>query len=164
MYIKNHIVHIDGKIHNYKKLMRYQINISALLCLTVLLLGCKQNTPSRIEYGKSFEEMVELAGKEGKYFGIVLSSSECSLCETLHKTLFDDVALAVGKKAVFNIVNITLPQNRWYQQFIASMAQPVTLVFSPNAELKAIISGASRASTECIKDVLGGELECVQYL
>jgi hypothetical protein len=128
-----------------------------------MLLSCKTDKPSRIEYEKSFEEMVQLAADGNKYFGIVLSNPECSPCEMLHQILFDDISLFVGKRAAFNIVDITLPQNRWYQQFIASKGTPATLIFSPNAELKAIIPGAGRVGIECIKNVLNGQLECTRY-
>jgi hypothetical protein len=119
--------------------------------------------PSHIEYEKSFEEIAQLAATENKYFCIILSHPACPPCEALHTRLFDEVSFAVGNKAIFNIVDITLPENKWYQQFIFSKSQPATLLFSPKVELITIIQGASRASTECIKNVINGKPECVRY-
>jgi hypothetical protein len=143
--------------------MRNKICIFTLFCLASLLLSCKTDKPSRIVYEKSFEEMTHLAAAEGKDFCIVLSNPDCPPCEVLHNRLFDEVSFAVGEKVIFNIVDVTLPENRWFQQFILSKSQPTTLVFSSSVELKAIIQGASRANTECIKNVIDGKPECVRY-
>ncbi|MDR0334233.1 MAG: DUF1573 domain-containing protein [Dysgonamonadaceae bacterium] len=112
---------------------------------------------------QSFEEISQLAAAENKHFAIVITDPACPPCEILHNKLFGDISFSVGNKAIFNIVDVTLPQNKWYQQFIASMAQPTTLLFSPEAKLKAIVQGASRTGTECIKNVIDGKLECVRY-
>ena len=143
--------------------MNCKIYISALLCLTLLLSGCRQNAPSRIIYELSFEEIAQLAASERKSFAIVLADPNCPPCQLFHEALFNDIAIAVGNRAIFNIVNVTLPQHKWYQQLILSVSQPTTLLFSPNAELKAIIPGANRAATECIKNVFAGELHCAQF-
>jgi hypothetical protein len=143
--------------------MKYQHHILTLFCFAILLLSCKQTIPSLIYYEKSFEEMAQSAVAENKHFAIIISHPDCPPCGALHIRLFDEVSFAVGNKAIFNIVDITLPENKWYQQFIAAMVQPAALIFSSGAELKAIISGASRASTECIKSVIHGKTDCAQY-
>ena len=143
--------------------MKHSIYTFVLLCLTGLLINCNQDTPSRIVYEMSFEEIAQLAAAENKGFAIVLADPNCPPCHVLHQALFDDIAIAVGRKAIFNIVNVTRSQNRWYQQLILSRGQPTTLLFSPEAELKAIIPGANRVATECIKNVFAGELNCAQF-
>jgi metal-sulfur cluster biosynthetic enzyme len=143
--------------------MRYQINISVLLCLTGLLLSCQQNAPSPIVYELSFAEIAQLAATKNRSFAIVLTNPECPPCGKLQTTLHEELSKVVGKKNIFNVVDITLPQNRWYQQLMSSMAQPTTLIFTPDAKLIAIIQGAITSSVECIKSTTDGEPACAQY-
>jgi hypothetical protein len=146
----------------YRMKYRFYIPI-LLLSFAGLLLSCRQNTPSRIVYERTFEEMAQLAAAEGKTFAVVLTHPDCSPCGIFRNILYRDISFAVGEQTIFNIVDVTQPQNRWYWQLIASQTTPSTLIFSPEAELKAIIPGAARPGIECIKSAFGGELHCSRH-
>ena len=142
--------------------MRYRLYIFLMLCLVGSLLGCRQNALVRIVYEMPFEEIAQLATEENRHFAIMLSHSDCPACRSLYSALHNTIIDAVSEKAIFNVKDITLPQNRWYQQLIFSTHQPAVLLFSPDAKLKAIIHGTSRASIACIKNAISGNLACAQ--
>jgi hypothetical protein len=111
----------------------------------------------------SFEEIAQLASTKRKHFAIVLVDPNCPLCRQLYRALHDTTGFASEERVIFNIVDITRPENRWYQQFLFARSQPTTLVFSPEARLKAVSRGASQASTECIINALHGSSSCAKY-
>ena len=140
--------------------MTHRLYIIALLCLAGSLLSCRKNTPYRIEYEKSFAEIAQLAADEDKHFAIVLADPDSFACRALYIALY---YISADEEVIFNVVDITLPQNRWYQQLIQSGARPTTLVFSPDAQLKAIIQGASRSGIDCIANVLNNNIDCAPF-
>lgn len=142
--------------------MKNQIFVFLFFC--IILLACKKTIPSQIEYERSFEELSEIAVSGNKSFCIILSNPECPPCDLLHKALFEDISAFMGEKVIFNIVDISLPQNKWYGQFIASKGTPAALIFSRQGELEAIIHGAGKASIECLKKSINGKLDCSKYL
>lgn len=139
----------------------YKPFLLVLICIS--LLSCKREKLFKVEYEKTFEEIRRLANAENKGFCIVLSDSECSPCQILHNSLYEKVGKVARGKAVFNFVDVSLPQNKWYQQFIASKDIPATLVFSPESELTGIILGSSVGSLECIKETLNDSKDCARY-
>jgi hypothetical protein len=66
--------------------------------------------------------------------------------ETVYKNLTED--------AVFNVIDITIPENRWYKEWINSSNYPVTCVFSEEEKLISVIGGASVHSFNSIKTTL----------
>ena len=140
--------------------MTHRLYIVALLCLAGSLLSCRQNASIHIVYEMPFEEIAQWAAEGNKHFAIILADPDCPGCRALYHRLFNETALSAWKSLIFNIVDVTLPQNRWYQQLIQSGARPTTLLFSPDAQLKAIIQGATRSGIECIINVLNGNIDC----
>ena len=140
--------------------MTHRLYIVTLFCLVGSLLSCRQHTPVHIVYGMPFEEIAQLAAEENKHFAIMLADPDCPDCRILYHRLFNETALSAWENLIFNIIDVTLPQNRWYQQLIQSGARPTTLLFSPDAQLKAIIQGATRSGIECITNVLNGNIDC----
>ena len=143
--------------------MRHLTYILTLFCFSGLLLSCQQTAPPRLEYAKSFEEIAHLAAAEGKHFAIVLASPDCPACQILYLRLHNKTRSVISKDIIFNIIDVTLPQNRWYSQLIQSGARPTTLVFCPDAQLQAIIQGASHSGIDCLKNVLNGNIDCAPF-
>ena len=61
-------------------------------------------------------------------------------------------------------MDVSLPQNKWYKQLIASSVTPTALVFSSRGELEAIISGSNKARLACLESTLNGQSDCSHYL
>jgi hypothetical protein len=138
------------------------VYLSFFFCF--LLFGCKNTGSFRIEFEKTFEEISQTAVENNKFFGIVLSNPDCPPCDALRDFLYRDTDKKLSSKIIFNIVDISLPENKWYEQLIASKTIPTTLIFSPQGDLKAIIQGSSKAGTECILEFLNGREDCSRYL
>lgn len=65
---------------------------------------------------------------------------------------------------MFHVVNISLPENRWYVQWLALEATPTTVLFSPDGKLKAVVPGSTRSGAmQCIKASIEGNTTCAEY-
>jgi hypothetical protein len=141
--------------------MQKQRNL--LLFLLVVALCACSNQKTEVLFGKSITEMKELVAKSGKPFCIVISRSDCSLCSDYVRVLSGGKSGLTGK-AIFNVVDITKPENEWYPMWLASMASPATCIFSAKGDLQAVVSGKAEQCITCIGNVLKGEPECAFYL
>jgi hypothetical protein len=72
-----------------------------------------------------------------------ISRTYVKMLETAYKNIIED--------AVFNIIDLTNPENRWYKEWINSSSYPVTCVFSEEEKLISVIGGASVHSFNSIK-------------
>jgi hypothetical protein len=75
-----------------------------------------------------------------------ISKAYMKRLETAYKNLTED--------AVFNVIDLTNPENRWYKEWINSSNYPVTCVFSEEEKLISVIGGASVHSFNSIKTSL----------
>jgi hypothetical protein len=57
----------------------------------------------------------------------------------------------ITEDAVFNVIDLTIPENRWYKEWINSSSYPITCVFSEKEKLISVIGGASVHSFNRIK-------------
>ncbi len=138
--------------------------IFALIVVGVMLYSCK-NTGKKelvILYDYSLEEVKTMAEQEDKAFCIVMSRPDCPPCVHYVQNLgelYRDMATTV----IFNIVDISLPENKWYQQWLCSDANPTTCVFSRDGHLTAVVSGGLMPSFNCIKSSILGNSQCAAY-
>jgi hypothetical protein len=137
-----------------------------LLLVSVLIIftfsSCKKEKMA-ILYDKDFEYVKGLAEKANKPFCIVISNADCPPCTSFIEKL-EGQSNNPTDKAIFNIVNVSLPENKWYQQWICSVATPTTCIFSPQGELKAIVSGSKELCLDCIDSSIGGDTACSGHL
>jgi hypothetical protein len=61
---------------------------------------------------------------------------------------------SMTEDAVFNVIDLTKSDNRWYKEWLNAQAFPITCVFSEEEKLIAIIGGASTYSFSYIKAAL----------
>jgi len=99
-----------------------------------------------------------LAQESNKAFSLILSRPDCQLCHSLVLQLIENHERFKG--SIFNIIDVSLPENRWYQQWLYSGAVPTTCVFSPSSELRAIIPGRVERSIQCIEYSIAGRTQC----
>jgi hypothetical protein len=131
----------------------------------LVIVGCFyacQKEPADLLYNQTMEQMRDLAREENKSFCIVLSNTDCPPCTSYIQEL-ESRYKSLKKKAIFNIVNVSLSENQWYPQWICSMTTPTTCIFSPAGELQAIVSGAAKQCMDCIESSLNGKPACAGY-
>ena len=140
--------------------MYYRILI-AIALLGHSLSACS-NEGLTIMYDQTFEHVREIAKDEGKAFCIVLSRPDCSPCVTYIERIGEKYK-HLGAKAVFNVVDVLLPENRWYQHWGCIIDFPTTCVFSSKGEFIAIVSGAAEIAMQCLESALEGDTKCADY-
>lgn len=136
-----------------------------LVCLTffiISVLACRKE-PTEVFYNQTIEYMKNLAGKENKLFCIVVSNTDCPPC-TNYLEILGDQYRHLREKAIFNVVDVSLPENQWYRQWICSAATPTTCIFSPKGVLQAIVSGTAKQCLDCIESSIDGNTDCAGYL
>jgi len=142
----------------------------SIICwIIVLVVGtssfysCKNaNTKLIVFYDKELESMKAIAKKENKFFCVVLSRPDCPMCQHYIQhfgELYNDIA----EQVIFNIVDVSLPENWWYQHWLGTGASPTTCVFSAEGELKAVVEGTKRNAIECIKSTVTDHARCSPY-
>jgi len=146
-----------------KQLFHRAIFLIAILTVIGLFHSCTNKTDRLIVlYDQGFEQINALAKKKGKHFCIVLSRPNCPPCQhyIIHLgELYKDLA----SKVIFNVVDVSLPENQWYMHWLATGASPTTTIFSPNGELKAVVAGITKNAIECIKSSIASNTECSRY-
>jgi thiol-disulfide isomerase/thioredoxin len=135
------------------------------LILCSLFYSCKNASKSNelvILYDLEFDDVKKIAKKERKSFVMVLARPDCPPCEHYVQNL-SKIYEDFGAKIIFNIVDISLPENQWYMHWLCSGASPTNVIFSQKGELKAIVSGVTKDAVQCIKTTFPGENKCSNY-
>jgi hypothetical protein len=145
-----------------KKLLFCLVCYTCGLAFGVLFYACRKET-SKLLYNQPIEYMKALAKKENKLFCIVISNTNCPPC-TNYMEILGDQYRHLREKAIFNVVDASLPENQWYQQWICSAATPTTCIFSPNGVLQAVVSGTAKQCLDCIESSIQGNTDCAGYL
>lgn len=115
-----------------------------LLYIAFLIVGCtKDNTI--IYQNKPFEEVYSSSIIEKSPFCIVLVDSAQGASKNYLQHLQEHYN-HLTNKAVYNIVDINLEENKWYIKWLYPVSTPLTCVFSPQGELIDLIPGVSKES------------------
>lgn len=140
------------------------LHIAILLSTVVSFQFCAQKPASSgIYFEKGFFELQQEADRQNKNFCVVLSHPECPPCEWFYNRIYTDTYQSLRDKTLFNFVDVTQPQNNWYQQLIASKGVPSSLFFSSEGNLLAIVNGGGKASFDCLTHVADGSYHCSSY-
>ncbi len=143
--------------------MKKIAQLVALATVTIIFASCEKK--AALVYDRSLEQMVEQTQQEGRdYFFVVLSRPDCPPCASYVKNLDDKKNRRIIGKTIINVVDLSQPENAWYSHWLCIGAYPTTCVFSADGELKAIVSGNSARSIECIRSSIKGEVKCADYL
>ncbi len=145
----------------FTKLLRLEWCIVTVAVFVVSLSSCQRDAV--ILYGQTFEQVRNSAQKAGAGFCVVLSSPDCPPCKAFIENVGVDSRNGLFRNTIFNIVDVSLPENRWYAQWICASGTPATCVFSPAGELTAVVAGASAPSLQCIQSALNDDAQCASY-
>ncbi len=145
-FVKHHIVH-------------YFVSF----LFTGLFFSC-QPTPKdlTILYDQTLEETKKLAKQDNKVICVVLTKPDCPSCSGFVQNLGERYG-HLASKVIFNIVDVSLPENQWYPQWLCTGAFPTTCVFSANGELQAAIIGAAAACQQCVASAIAGDFKCARF-
>ncbi len=134
-----------------------------MVAVTILLASCGGKTI--VVYDRTLEQMVEQTRQEGRErFIIVMSSPDCPPCADYVENMRHKTNKQSFGKAIVNVVDASLPENKWISHWLCSSAFPTTVVFSADGKLEAVISGSTGAAMECIGKTMKGDSKCADYL
>jgi hypothetical protein len=94
---------------------------------------------------------------------MVLSNTDCPPCSGYIRIL-ENQYRHLAKEVLFNIIDVSLPKNQWYQQWVCSATLPTTCIFSKKGVLQAIVSGTAKQCFNCIESSVKGDTDCSGYL
>lgn len=89
-----------------------------------------------------------------------------SFCPVLIVRLVSDYVQsleALYSNVIFNVVDIYLPENQWYIQWLCVGASPTVAIFSPKGKLEAVVSGIAANAIQCIESSISGDSKCAEY-
>ncbi len=132
-----------------------------LTIFVTFLSSCRQEVV--ILYGQTFEQIRDSAQKTDANFCVVLSSPDCPPCKTFIENVGHSTQNGMFRNTLFNIVDVSRPENKWYTQWICSGAMPTTCIFTSGGKLKAVVAGAASPSLQCIQSALNGRTLCTSY-
>lgn len=110
--------------------------------ILTMLISCRE---TELYFNKPFDDIHALAYANDKPFCIVLTDTVNHMSRQYHSLLDSDYRY-LARKALFDIVDITVPENEWYIKWLNPTFIPLTCVFLPSGQLVDIIPGASRES------------------
>lgn len=133
------------------------IKLSILLIVMILhsMTSCKQND-AVIYKNESIEFSFRKAQEQKQKMCLVLIDEKDTISRIYMKRLevtYQDML----EDAVFNVIDLTSSENRWYKEWINSSDYPITCVFSEEKRLISIIGGASTYSFNNIEAALEKE-------
>ena len=128
-----------------------------------LFFSCKP-TPKdlTIFYDMPLEEVQKIAKEDEKVFCVVLTKPDCPPCANMVKSLGERYG-HLESKVVFNVVDVSLPENQWYSHWLCVGAFPTTCVFSADGELQTSITCATSACQQCITSAIEGDFKCASF-
>ena len=137
----------------------------AALILSTLFYSCNNTRTTDhlvVLYDKEFDYVKERARKERRVFCIILSRPDCPPCQHYIKHL-GELYRDVTSNVMFNIVDVSLPENHWYMHWLVTGGSPTTCVFSPRGELRAVVPGVTKSAIECVRASIAGNARCADY-
>ncbi len=122
--------------------------LMTILVIIFIFVGCSSRH-LEVLYNGNFHEAQQIAMNRSENFCIVLLDTS-----NLTSKIYKERLVKNHIKTVFNMIDIRLPQNCWYGQWLYSISDPITCIFSPSGNLIDIIPGASRKCFDCIEQVV----------
>jgi hypothetical protein len=134
----------------------------AIVACGVFLASCDVSV--EVTYDVPFEQMVAEARETGDDFCVVISRTDCPPCAMYVEMLTGSRGKKMFPDVRYNVVDVLLPENQWYTQWLCTGAFPTACLFSAEGKLKAIVPGTNRQSTECLRSAAEGDVKCADYL
>lgn len=130
------------------------------LLLSCLLLACRQSKTrqSNVTHNETFSIIQQTNGN--KPFCITLVDSTQALSQKFIERL--KYGEWVCSTASYNMVDINLPQNKWYTKWLVPVSLPLTCVFTSDGHLVDLIPGAAKESFLYVQKALT-DLQMTEY-
>lgn len=100
--------------------------------------------------------------KDDKYHCLILMDIASSANDKYRAFLSHNKKLT--DKALFNIVDVNIMENKWLEQWLSPMTIPVTCVFNPSGKLINLIGGCTYESTSLLKENIVNERDVDEYM
>ncbi|GEM_PF-400014 len=136
-------------IRSHAKQFSYFIGMFILL----FFLSCAQQEAT-IEKGKTFDELLALADEQP--FCVVLTDTTQNLSKEYLQLLKADYN-SMAKKAVVNLIDISMKESEWYIKWLKPVSLPLTCVFSADGQLLDLIPGSAKESFLYTKQAIENE-------
>ena len=134
------------------------------LCGFVLLItvSCSSNVQKDdIYYNKDFDEITTVASATNHSFCIVLLDSLSITSDEYIEMI--QKSPSIHKGTIYNFVNITADENKWYSKLLLPQIYPVTCVFNSVGQLIDLVSGNSRESVVYIAKAINTGQPCLEF-
>lgn len=133
------------------------------LTLSCLFYSCK-TSPQKlmIMYDQELEHVKDLAKQDDKMFCVVLFKPNCSPCSDFIQSLGDRYG-HLASKVIFNVVDVSRPENQWYLHWLCTSAFLTTCIFSTSGELLAAVPCSAESCWQCIESAIIGDTKCAGY-
>jgi len=143
----------------------YRLTVVLLigLILCCIFYSCQNSNRFIVLFDQEFDYVQNLAKKKNKVLAVILARPDCPACQRYIQSLHD-LHWDARSRVMFHVVDVSLPENRWYVQWLALEAMPTTTLFSPQGELKAVVPGSTRSGAmHCIQASIDGDTRCAEY-
>jgi hypothetical protein len=124
--------------------------------MTFVLLSCGKKE-AHLYHGQDINDMIEVAHREKQLLCIVLLDSTYG-SSNIYRQRLSEKYTDITANAVFNMVDVNIPTNKWYREWLYPVSLPATCIFdlsSDTLKLMDIIPGATHecfdAIDQCIK-------------
>jgi len=146
----------------FQRLVSGQGFIMACFFFQLLLMMSCGNKGEYVCYNASFQEISRLAEKENKSFCIVACDS--SYVSLVYDSLLRNQFEFLKEDAIFNMINKESEDWLWLRQLACTNRLPVTIVFSPQAKIKTILTGATKRCFKYINRAIHDDKASLDYI
>lgn len=133
----------------------YLKKILTVIFVILSFYGCG-NEKKKIYENLTYAQTKALAQEQGTPFCIIVADDGCGSCSDLKEELNTKYQKLLHK-AVFNAVNPTQKEHRWFRDWLYTPSGPITCVFSANGDLLNVIEGANLKSIQTIEKAIDGQ-------
>lgn len=139
------------------------ISIKMLFVSVAFLIFFSCGNNSKLLYDEDIDKVIKLAKEMNKPFCVILINDESSPITYSYLDKLENGKIKRRNRVIFNIVDSSLPENKWYSQWLGINNDVITCVFSPSGILMSIVTGASSYSFDCINRTLDNDLYCREF-
>lgn len=122
-----------------------------IFLLIIFVISCDCGKEDLIYYNQSLETVYALAKRHERNYCVVLLDSTQNLSKQYEKRLKQNLS---SDNAIYNIVDVNIPENMWYIKWLCPLSLPLTCVFTFDGTLIDIIPGSNKESLLYTKDAL----------
>ena len=124
--------------------------ISRLIIILIVIYlhqSCSpKQKPDNIYNEKSFTEIQKISQEVNLPFCLILYDSSQVASKEYIERLYYKKNNMNPNRGLFNLINITFDENKWYEKLLSPQLIPLTCVFAASGELIDLVPGSSKES------------------